>query len=115
MFGIYDSDGWSAYLVATAPTEFAAQCFINRMKAHPNSRFSRLCDVDSLFIKPVRHLVDLGDHEDLVQSLIPDWAGDDQREFERQEACREIDRTVKQARAQKQPLSNQGFDWWPAS
>jgi hypothetical protein len=114
MFGIYHSDGWSAYLVATAPTKFGAQCFINRMKAHRNSRFANVC-VESLFIKPVVHLITLGDHEDLVQSLIPDWAGDDQREFERQEACREIDRAVKQARAQKQPLSDQGFDWWPAS
>ena len=115
MFGIYESDGWSAYLVATTPTEFEAQCFINRMKAHPNSRFSRLCDVNSLFIKPVRHLVDLGDHEDLVNSLIPADADDHRREQEREQACREIDRTVKQARAQKQPLSDRGFDWWPAN
>ena len=115
MFGIYESDGWSAYLVATTPTEFEAQCFINRMKAHPDSRFSRLSDVDSLFIRPVRHLADLGDHEDLVNDLIPDHAGDLRREHELEQACREIDRTVKQARAQKQPLSDQGFDWWPAS
>ena len=114
MFGIFEPNYYGPNLVAVAPTEFAAQCFINRMKAHRNSRFAHVC-VNSLFIKAVVHLVDLGDHEDLVNSLIPAYADDLRREDETETACREIDRAVKQARAQKQPLSDQGFDWWPTS